>query len=361
MVGLKDGEFSNGTNQQVTAKDAVFTFLTWSNPNASVDTSYHSWISDCYVDPIDPLAFHIHIDGDPTTPEIEHYVDFLVRMNFDILPEFFLNSTYSNTTYTTAGIECKGLYDGITETEQWIAFSTSAFGCGKYMLNYSIPNSVSEFVRSPYWMNIGSKYGEPQSLDIDTIRIRVIPDATAELAEFKAGNLDWTGLTIFPAEREQMETDPRFDVQSKLGNSFSFIAFNLKRPFIGGNDNKVFLTEEGKEEYTKGLAVRKAIIHAIDRVEMNEELHDGQYLICHNVIYPYTAYFYYDDLRYEYDLEKSFEWLAAAGYPTPTQTPTPTSTTSSYTTIDYSFSILALFPSILLFKFIFNRRKERKS
>ncbi|MHA1408285.1 MAG: hypothetical protein ACTSSG_13020, partial [Candidatus Heimdallarchaeaceae archaeon] len=93
MVGLKDGEYSDGTNQQVTAKDAVFTYLAWANPTVSESTTYHDWISDVYVDETDPLAFHVLIDGNPSTPEREQYVDFWTRLSWTILPEFFLNST----------------------------------------------------------------------------------------------------------------------------------------------------------------------------------------------------------------------------------------------------------------------------
>ncbi|MCK5409883.1 MAG: hypothetical protein KAJ30_06420, partial [Candidatus Heimdallarchaeota archaeon] len=65
MFGLKNAEYSNGSNQKVTAKDAVFTYLAYSNPIVSDNPSYFDWISDCYVDPVDPLSFHIKIDGNP--------------------------------------------------------------------------------------------------------------------------------------------------------------------------------------------------------------------------------------------------------------------------------------------------------
>ncbi len=48
---------------------------------------------------------------------------------------------------------------------------------------------------------------------------------------------------------------------------------------------------------------------------MNQVIHDGEYLLSHSVIYPYTAYYYYNDiLRYNRDLDVSIEWLNAAGY-----------------------------------------------
>ncbi|MHA1707932.1 MAG: ABC transporter substrate-binding protein [Candidatus Heimdallarchaeaceae archaeon] len=316
MVGLKNDEYSDGTNQQVTAKDAVFTYIAWANDVVSESTSYHDWISDIYVDETDPLAFHILIDGDPSTPEREQYVDFWARLPWEIMPEFFLNSTNPTVTYTAGGVKTWGLYADIVNEPQWIAFSTSAFGCGKYMLDYYIKNSVTVMRRSPHWFGVGAIDGTTGMQPfVDTINIRVIPDASAELAEFKAGKLDWAGLTLFPAERKQMQADPRFDVQTFITASFSFMFYNMRRPFIGGSDNFVFLDEPGKTEYTKGCAVRKAMNYAIDRDEMNQVLHDGEYLIANSVLYPFTAFYYYNDIiKYNYDLDAAIEWLTAAGY-----------------------------------------------
>ncbi|MCG3221471.1 MAG: hypothetical protein H7641_08830 [Candidatus Heimdallarchaeota archaeon] len=118
MKGLKNDEYSDGTNQQITAKDAVFTYLAGANDDVSNHATLLSWISDIYVDPHDELAFHIHIDGDPATPEIEDYVDFWSSLSFSILPEFFLNSTDSTITYTSGDVECTGIYPNITKTPQ---------------------------------------------------------------------------------------------------------------------------------------------------------------------------------------------------------------------------------------------------
>ena len=325
MEGLKAGETSTGSNQQVTAKDAVFTYLAWANSIVSESPTYHNWISDCYVDGADPLSFHIEIDGNPGTPEIDQYVDFWARLPWEILPEFFLNSSRSDVTYTSGNAQCTGIYDGILDTAPWIYYSTSAFGCGKYMLDYYIRSSVTVLQASPFWNGMGIIDGTDQDLDIETFNVRVIPDLSAELAEFKAGKLDIVGLTSFPSERKQMQADARFDVQSFLTASFTFMFYNLRRPFVGGADNYVYLTATGKEAYTKGIAVRKAMNYAVDRDEINQVIHDGEYLLSHSVIYPFTAYYYYNDIiKYNRDLDAAVEWLAAAGYSiTVTGTPVP--------------------------------------
>ncbi len=325
MEGLKAGEVSDGTNQQVMAKDAVFTYLAWANSIVSESPSYHKWISNCYVDATDPLSFHIEIDGNPATPELDQYVDFWARLPWEIIPEFFLNSSDPTVTYTSGNAECTGIYDGILDTAPWVYYSTSAFGCGKYMLDYYIRSSVTVLQKSPYWMGIGIIDGTAQDLDIETFNVRVIPDISAELAEFKAGKLDLTGLTAFPSDRKQMQADTRFEVQSFLSASFTFLFYNLRRPFVGGVDNFEWLSDVGKEEYTKGVAVRKAMNYAIDRDEINQVIHDGEYLLSHSIIYPFTAYYYYNDIiKYNRDLSAAVEWLAAARYfPEVTDLPLP--------------------------------------
>ena len=311
MLGLKNNEFSNGTNQQVTAKDAVFTLLSWSNPITSESTVTYNWISDCYVDPVNPLAFHICIDGNPDTPQPDHYVDFWCRMTNELLPEFFLNSSSIEKSYSDGGVECTGLYPEIECTPQWVVYSTSAFGCGKYMLDYYVRNSVTVLTRSPYWCGVGAIDGQ-EGLEpfVEKIKVKVIPDTSAELAEFKAGKLDITYLTYFPQERKNMETDSRFTVYHRLSASLTFMYFNLKRPFIGGAYNYQNITTEGKEEYNRGVGIRKAICYAINRQEMNDILHDGEYVIAHSVLYPCSSFYYYEDIiKYDYDLILAEEWL----------------------------------------------------
>jgi len=144
------------------------------------------------------------------------------------------------------------------------------------MLDYYVENLITVLQASPFWFGVGAIDGTAQDLDIKTINVRVILDVDAALAEFKAGKLDIMDMKSFPEERKEMETDPRFEVQSALRSYITFMGFNLRRPFIGGDDNYIFLTEPGYEEYTKALAVRKAIAYAIDREEINNVLHDGE-------------------------------------------------------------------------------------
>jgi len=313
MVGFKGG-YSNGTNQQVTAKDAVFTLLAWSNPLVSEAADDYKWLHDIWIDSVDPFSFWIEIDGNPATPELESYAPFWNKLTISLLPEFFLNSTNNTVTYSSGNVSMVGIYDGILETPQWKTFDMSAFGCGKYMLDYSDHNTITVLQKSPYWMGIGAIDGSPQDLDISTINVHVIPDQTSAFVKFKIGKLDLMDITSFPSELHSMIELP-FVVQTKLSSHMLFMVFNLRKPFIGGEDNNRFLNKTGYENYTKALAVRKAICYAIDREKINNVFHDGRYFITDSPVPPYLSYWYYNNItKYHYNLQKARDLLEFAGY-----------------------------------------------
>lgn len=352
MPGLKSGEISNGTNHQVTAKDAVFTLLTHANPITNKNADYYAWINDIWIDPTNPLSFHIIVDGNPSTVELDPYAPFLYDLNLAILPEFFLNSSMTNSTYSSGGKEMKGIYEGIESTSQWQTYAISAFFSGKYMLDYSIKNSITVLRASPYWFGIGAKDGQPQDLDLETIKIRIIPDLTSALVEFKEGNLDLTSLSLFSEMRKEMQDDPLFTVQNKIANYMSFLAFNLHRPFVGGDDNYVYLNETGKEGYTKACAVRKAICYAINLEDMNNDIYNGEYLTSFSPIHPIHSFWYYQDIiKYKHNLESAYEWLEAAGYETPV-----TETSNNKTTI--TSVVFYVIPISLFYLIKIQRRRK---
>ena len=350
MYGLKNNEVSNGINQQITAKDAVFTYLVLGNLNISERNDEVQFISNIYVDSEDDLAFHVIIDKDPVTTKIEAYVDFFYGMSQNCLPEFFLNSTRTDVTFSSGKIKTIGLYDDMLKTPQWSTFRNSCFGHGKFMLDYSINNTKIVLSRNPFWFGVGEIDGEEGLKPfVDRINVHIIPYQYDSFEDFKSGLLDiyWS---LFPEERAELQSDIRYIIHSEPANYLCFICFNLQRSFIGGEDNFKFLTEQGKENITKACAVRKAISYAINKNEINEIKHEGKNIIANSVIYPYTSFYYYEDIiKYDCDLDKAREWLIAAGYIDTEKITLPT--------LNYILALLVL----PIFIFLKKRKREKVS
>lgn len=316
MSGLK-GDISNGTNQKVTAKDVAFTLLSLATQNSSKYYDQYNWIRRIDMNSTNDLIFSILVDSNPQTKELDLFqgilFNFLFMLNVPCLPEFFLNSSDETIFYTSGSIPVKGLYNA-KNSVQWNTYSCSAFGCGKYMLDYTHRNVETLLQANPNWFGIGPREGNNQSLSIEKVKIRDISDDFTSLEEFKAGKLDLMDVTSFKSESVKMQIDDRFEIHDTLSSDMTCLVFNLDRPFIGGADNYVFMDTPGKEEYTKGVAIRKAICYAIDREEMNEILHDGDYIISHNPIPPFFSFYYYDNIiKYYRDLDAAYEWLRASG------------------------------------------------
>jgi ABC-type transport system substrate-binding protein len=183
------------------------------------------------------------------------------------------------------------------------------------MLNYYIKDSKTVLNRNENWFGVGAIDGRTMLQPfVDQIKVKVIPDAADELEAFERGALDICDITFFPDERKNLDKDS-FNLYNNSLNSFDCLVFNLGRPYIGGEDNNVWLTESDKGQYTRACAVRKAICYAIDRAEINEVLYKEDYAVIDHPYPPSMSDWYSDDItRYNRDEEKAWEWMKAAGY-----------------------------------------------
>ncbi|MHA1686435.1 MAG: ABC transporter substrate-binding protein [Candidatus Heimdallarchaeaceae archaeon] len=317
MVGLK-GEISDGTNQEVTAKDAVFTILTKASEMANENANSYAWIKDVFVEPNDPYAFRIIVDSDPSTSSLEKYSAMYQQLSIPLLPEFFLNSTETTTVYTTSGKPFVGLYEGIKETPVWKAYSTMPFGCGKYILDY-IKDNAYVFQKNVAWdtqLGEGIIDNTAQTLSINNITLKMIPSLTSEeLSELEMGNAD----LIFNIKNFTLVSsyvnDDRFRISSTCKpESMYLLLFNLQSPlFLDAPKNTEFCSEPEKTNYTKGVAQRKAIAYSIDREKINREINNGEYLLADTPCYPsMTLWAYKSIVKYTYDTSKASEWMGAA-------------------------------------------------
>ncbi|MBN1328600.1 MAG: hypothetical protein JXA54_03915, partial [Candidatus Heimdallarchaeota archaeon] len=300
------------TNEYLDVNDVYFTLYSWKY--VSNDYNRWDWIKDMEI--VDQYTMIIYVDGDPSTPENDAYAPSLPALATRILPEHYLNQTQEG--------------DGVTPDilhPSWNTYATAAFGTGPFKIT-SFTEGVETILtlREDYWglnetitndpnLNWEERWGFGAQFATNGLtqqRIRIIPDRQTAILEFEAGKIDIESVTDLTNKRYEMQTNPNFKVQSDLSFAFAFVGFNMRenRQHIGSQ-----VAAPNDPEITIGLAVRKAICYAIDRVEMNNVIHAGEYQIVHWPIYPKMGIWCNPDIiQYNYNLNKAKEYMQIAGF-----------------------------------------------
>jgi peptide/nickel transport system substrate-binding protein len=134
---------------------------------------------------------------------------------------------------------------------------------------------------------------------IDTLIERIIPEHGAQLLELMADHIDSMNMDpityarVIPA---RPELQARLNQYKALGNTYTYLGFNLKRPLF------------------KDVRIRKAINYAIDK----QEIIDGVYLgLGEQIASPYKPGTRWSNPTlkpYAFDPQKARSLLAEAGY-----------------------------------------------
>jgi ABC-type transport system substrate-binding protein len=296
------------------AEDVYFTFYAWAE--LSNDQQVYSWIEDMEI--VDKNTLIVYIDGDPSTPENEPYAPFLPSISLRMMPEHYLNQT----------LDVTGKPD-VTHSS-WNTFATNCFGTGLFEIDTFTEGVETIMSVNPDCWRLNSTTTGDAALDwvnrfgdfsggLNQMRIRIIPDVQTALLEFEAGKVDIEGATTYPEKRDQYIADPKFDVQSDTQFYFGFFGYNMRpvRPVIGSYD-----PAPNDPSISKGLAIRKAISYALDRVEINNVIHRGEYTITDHPIYLKMGIWCNPNIiRYNHDLDKAREYMQKAGYVVSDTTP----------------------------------------
>ena len=210
----------------------------------------------------DPLTFRVSYEQ-PYAPALDSWA------GMQILPEHLLKGQDINTS----------------------AFARKPVGSHYYQLGEWKHGESISLVRNP-----NATQGQAR---IDRLVSRFIPDPASQFLELMADNIDLMNLNtiqyarILPARKE---LSSRVALYKELGNSYTYLGFNLKRkPF----DDK---------------RVRQAINYAIDK----QELIDGVLLgLGEPVASPYKPGTRWSNPRlrpYPHDIEKAKQLLKEAGF-----------------------------------------------
>ncbi|MCP4753602.1 MAG: ABC transporter substrate-binding protein [Proteobacteria bacterium] len=166
-------------------------------------------------------------------------------------------------------------------------------GTAKWILEERRPNNYIKVRRNPNWW-YGKSVGHPDMPYFDGKIITVIPDPSIQLANLRAGKIDYAAVAT--SSVAILKKDPKFNIHIVPNNWSVGLRFNHARPPF--ND----------------IRVRKAISHAIDRRALIWGLEHGMARIA-SCFFPEPHWAHNPDLKpVDYDPELSKRLLAEAGY-----------------------------------------------
>ena len=300
-----DGLF---TNEEFTIEDVYFTLYSWKY--VSNDQHTWDWVKDMEI--VDDNTLKIYVDGDPSTAANDPYAPSLPSLSTRILPEHYLNQTQEP--------------DGVTPDilhPSWNTFATNCFGTGVFEISDFTegvetvltvnPDSwrLDPVVTADSALNWDERFGD-FSGGLTQLRIRIIPDLQTALLEFEAGKVDIESVTAFPDKRDAYTVNPDFEIQFDTTFSYGFYGFNMREVRLEMGSREASLIDP---TITKGLALRKAISYAVDRQEINDVIHRGEYTLTDWPIYPKMGIWCNPNIiRYNHDLDKAREFMTKAGY-----------------------------------------------
>lgn len=303
-----DGNF---TNEYLDARDVFFSLYCYKH----LANNSRDWIDDIVI--VDDHTVDLFLDENSSSITNEPYSKYLSDFyDMYVLPEHYLNQTQ----------EVDGVTPDINHTS-WIKFSTNAFGTGPFELSAYNPYDHTNLTlfNDSWWFN-ASINSDPR-LDftqrfgdftggITDMRIMVYYDENEILNEFEAGRLDFIDITEFYEITDHF-TNPNFIVGTSFQTSNTFWGFN-----VGESRGKPMQNRDPCPlipGMTVGLAVRKAIAHAIDKdsiaslyVGVGGESQDSLF---HN---PAGIWNSPNLITYEYNVTKARDYLIFAGVDTVT-------------------------------------------
>ncbi len=259
-----------GDGVPVTTKDVAYTIEVGKNPESGVlgAEAYRRILS---VDLIDDKTFTLYLDRvEFNYNELSLYLipEHIDRPKFANPSEYRTRNSYDNDPYVP------GLYSG------------------PYRITKIEPGAYIEFEKNETWWG-----KEPH---FEKIVLRVIENTAALEANLLSGSIDFIsgslGLTLDQAINLQQRYPDEFDYIFRPGLIYEHIDLNLDNPILAD------------------VRVRKALLHAVDRQLISEQLFGGHQPVAHVFVSPLNSYYNPNIPKYEYDPGKATRLLEEAGW-----------------------------------------------
>lgn len=132
---------------------------------------------------------------------------------------------------------------------------------------------------------------------VDAIRLEVVPEASVRYIALMTGDAHSSVWPLLVEDSLSFENDPNFRLVRTLANSVRFFPLNNERPQFSD------------------VRVRRAMMHALDRQRIIDDLWGGVAVVAHSHLTPKNAFYYNPNVRqYDYDPEQARALLDEAGW-----------------------------------------------
>jgi peptide/nickel transport system substrate-binding protein len=260
-----------GDGMPINVDDVIFTWEVGKHPKSGVSAQegYRRILS---IDQINDKTFTLHVD----------------RRTFDY-------NDISSLNLLPAHIERAKFKDPAAYRTQ-TAFDTDANNLGLYMGPYIMATqktgSHMVFERNPHW------WGKKPAFE--KITVRVIENTATLEANLLSGGVDMIsgelGLSVDQALTFEKRHGKKFNITYMPGLIYEHIDLMLDNPIL------------------KDQKIRQALMYALDRKAISEQLFGGKQPVAHSSVNPLDWVFDEDVVTYPFDLAKANALLDEAGW-----------------------------------------------
>lgn len=264
-----DAVWGDGT--PVTTRDVLFTWEVGRHPKTGVASSelYERITS---IDARDDKTFTMHVN--------KRTCDYQGINDFDVLPAHIEAPNFADP----AEYRNRSAYE--TDT------TNPALWFGPYRVTEVSSGSHVVLEPNPTWWGEKPKFKR--------IVVKAIENTAALTANLLAGDVDMIagelGLTLDQVLAFEKRYGGRYDILYKPGLIYEHIDLNLDNPIL------------------QDRRVRRALVHAIDREAISQQLFEGRQKPAHGQTNPLDRVYFDGIVKYEYDPKKAGALLDEAGW-----------------------------------------------
>ena len=167
-------------------------------------------------------------------------------------------------------------------------YSTSPIGTGPFKLKEWKAAEYTELEAFDDYFK-----GRPA---VDIMRMEVVPEDAVRKAALDTGEADSSAWPLLVEDSLALEQDPNFKVFRTPGDSIKHFPIDNQKPYFADK------------------RCRQALMHALDRQRIIDDLWNGAAEVAHSNIPPSSQYYKADLKQYEFDPEKAKALFDEAGW-----------------------------------------------